>query len=78
MNKSSSRLLVPLVVFFVCTSAFFVTGKSFLAKKNIDQEVLIVGNLILFVVTLGAALVAAKGYSTDKHRLLRGGCMEVL
>lgn len=41
-----------MLLIFIFLNAFFLAGKDWLAKKNIDQEVLIIGNLILFTVTL--------------------------
>lgn len=66
MNKTSSRYLAPLIIFFVASSGFFVAGKQFLAKKNIDQEVAIVGNLILFIITLTATFISIKGATAVK------------
>ena len=45
-------LLRPMILIFIFLNAFLLAGKDWLAKKNIDQEVLIIGNLVLFVVTL--------------------------
>jgi len=41
-----------MILIFIFLNAFFLVGKNWLAKKGIDQEVLIAGNLILFTVTL--------------------------
>ena len=41
-----------MILIFILLNAFFLTGRSWLAKKGIDQEVLIVGNLVLFIVSL--------------------------
>lgn len=52
MNQNSLKLLRPMILIFILLNAFFLTGRSWLAKKGIDQEVLIVGNLVLFIVSL--------------------------
>lgn len=39
----------PLIFLFIFLNAFFLGAKNFLLKKGIDQEVLIGGNLILFI-----------------------------
>lgn len=42
----------PLLLIFIITSALFIAGRPYLDKWNIDQTVMIVGNIILFAVTL--------------------------
>ena len=41
----------PLVILFVFLNAFFLIAKKILINKGIDQEVLIVGNLVLLAAT---------------------------
>jgi hypothetical protein len=41
----------PLLILFVFLNTFFLLGKGFLNKQGIDHEVLIGGNLILFIAT---------------------------
>jgi hypothetical protein len=45
-------LLRPMMIVFVFLTAFFIVAKKTLAEKGVDQEVLIVGNLLLFLVSL--------------------------
>lgn len=52
MNRTVLTLLRPMILIFIFLNAFFLAGKSWLPKKGIDQEVLIIGNLLLFIVTL--------------------------
>jgi hypothetical protein len=52
MNRTILTLLRPMILIFIFLNAFFLAGKDWLVKKNIDQDVLIIGNLILFTVTL--------------------------
>jgi hypothetical protein len=51
-TKPDKRSIRPLVLIFVITSALFVAGRSILERWNIDHQVLIVGNIILFGATL--------------------------
>jgi hypothetical protein len=46
-----------MILVFVLLNVFFLTGKDWLLKKGIDQDVLIIGNLILFIVTLVTFLI---------------------
>ncbi len=52
MNQNSLKHLRPMILFFVFLNAFFLLGKDWLVKKNIDQDVLIIGNMLLFLVSL--------------------------
>jgi hypothetical protein len=50
MNRNSWGPLRPLVYVFILLNAIFVAAKSLLAKWGIDQSVVIIGNLVLFLV----------------------------
>lgn len=43
---------IPVVLLFILLNGFFIVGKNWLVNKGVDHEVLIVGNLILFVATI--------------------------
>jgi hypothetical protein len=62
MNKNLLRLARPLLLVFIFLTAFFFTGKSWLEKKGIDQDVLIVGNLILCVNSLLAFFITSRSF----------------
>jgi hypothetical protein len=47
----NNRTWIPVVLLFVLLNGFFILGKNWLVNKAVDHEVLIVGNLILFVAT---------------------------
>ena len=51
-TKSVRRSFRPLILIFIITTALFIAGRSVLERWNIDQQVLIIGNLVLFAVTL--------------------------
>ncbi len=51
-TKSFGGSIRPLVLIFIITTALFIAGRSRFAGWNIDTDVLIIGNLILFIVTL--------------------------
>ena len=50
--KFFGRSIRPLVLIFIITTALFIAGRSIIAGWNIDTDVLIIGNLVLFAVTL--------------------------
>ena len=45
----SKKPWFPLVFLFIFLNASFLGGRNFLLRKGIDQDVLIAGNLILFI-----------------------------
>ncbi|HEX7845902.1 MAG TPA: hypothetical protein VF476_08900 [Chitinophagaceae bacterium] len=65
MKKSSLKPLAPLFVLFIVLNGFFVAGKNMLAKWGVDGSVLIVGNLLLFIVTLISYLISHKGLNSS-------------
>ncbi|MBK9568713.1 MAG: hypothetical protein IPO53_01465 [Chitinophagaceae bacterium] len=44
----------PLLFLFIFLNAFFLGGRNLLLKQGIDPDVLIAGNLILFIATAGS------------------------
>lgn len=79
MNQTSLKLLRPMILIFIFLNAFLLAGKSWLAKKGIDQEVLIVGNLVLFTVTLVTFLLTYRSLKSKNPnafvRAMYGGFM---
>lgn len=70
---------LPVVLVFIILNGFFLTGKSMLQRWGADQDVLIVGNLVLFVITLISFWLAQRGLkNTNTHVFIRsiiGGIM---
>ena len=62
MNKSLLQSIRPLLLVFIFITVFSITGKSWLEKKGVDQEVLLIGNLVLFGVSLSAFLLTSKAF----------------
>jgi len=57
MNRTSLRLLRPMILLFILLNAFFLAGKTWIINKGADQEVLIIGNLLLFFVSVITFLI---------------------
>jgi hypothetical protein len=73
MQRKPRKAFVPLLMFFVITTTLFVTGGNFLKRIGADQQVLIIGNLVLFAITMGSFLITKKGFNTtNQHKFLRG------
>ncbi len=60
-KKTSWKGFAPVVMIFVVTTAFFVIGRGFLENWGADQDILLIGNTLLFAVTLLSFLLAMKG-----------------
>ena len=65
MNKNLLQSIRPLILVFIFFTAFFISGKSWLDKKGVDQNVLIIGNLVLFLISLSAFLITNKALSSS-------------
>jgi hypothetical protein len=50
-NKSFIRVFLPVLLIFVITNAFVLTAGNLAAKWNISSDIVIGGNLVLFVAT---------------------------
>lgn len=56
-----NRPFLPVVILFVVLNGFFIAGKNMLQRWNADQDVLIIGNLILFLITVASFIIAKNG-----------------
>lgn len=64
MNKTPRQLIRPVLLIFVFITAFCITGKKWLEKEGISQQVVIVGNLILFAVTMAAFYINIRSFQS--------------
>jgi|ERR1700694_1332226 len=72
MMNRRFKAFAPVAIFFVALNAFFISGKSMLARWHADQDVLLVGNLLLFAVTLASFLLAQRGLKNpNPHAFVR-------
>jgi hypothetical protein len=63
MIKPPSKLrpLLPVILLFTFLTGFLLTQKNFLENKGINREVVIIGNLILFAITIGSWFISLRG-----------------
>jgi hypothetical protein len=61
VSKNRLKAFMPVLLFFVVLNSFFFSGKNILGRWNANQEVLIIGNLILFLVTFISFFVLQRG-----------------
>lgn len=65
MNKNLLKSIRPLLIIFILLSGFFISAKSWLDKKGVDQDVLLAGNLVLFVVSLAAFIMTERSLKSS-------------
>lgn len=69
---TKKKAFIPIVALFTALTAFFVVGKSLLAKWEADQTVLLLGNLVLFIITILSFIMATKDlYTKNPHAVVR-------
>ena len=79
MTRPKSNPFLPVMLFFILLNGFFIAGKSILAKWNADQEVLIIGNALLFMLTLISFLLARRGINhSNPHVFIRSVYISVM
>ena len=72
MNRTSLQLLRPMILVFVLLNVFFITARQWLVNKGVDQEVMIIGNLLLFVVSVIIFLITHRSLqSSNPHSFVR-------
>jgi hypothetical protein len=70
--QSKLRAFLPVFLVFIILNAFFLAGNDLLNKWNAEQDVLMVGNLLLFLITLISFFIAQRGLkSPNPHAFTR-------
>lgn len=59
--RSKFRDFAPIALLFIILNGLFIGFRERLLAWNFDQDVLIMGNLFLFVITFFSFLIASKG-----------------
>ncbi|MEJ7913920.1 MAG: hypothetical protein WKF70_12250 [Chitinophagaceae bacterium] len=72
MPKNNRRAIIPIIVVFIIVNAFLISGKNILARWEADGDIIIVGNMVLFIITLLSFLLGKKGLnSANPHSFVR-------
>jgi Ca2+/Na+ antiporter len=61
MKENKIKPFYPIMILFIALTTLFIAGRSLLESWKIDQQVLLAGNLVLFIATLLSCLVSQKG-----------------
>jgi hypothetical protein len=72
VNRTMMKLARPMILVFVLLNALLITGKRFLENNGIDQDLLIIGNLLLFLVTFITYMISFKSlFSKNPNVFIR-------
>ena len=72
MNQNSMKYLRPMMLVFIFLTAFLIIGQSWLAEKGVDPDVLIIGNMVLFMVSLISFFITFRSLKSDNaHAFVR-------
>lgn len=72
MNKSLLQPIRPLFIVFLLINALALTSKSLLDKYHFSQDLVILGNLLLFVVVLISYIITYRSlHSNNAQAFLR-------
>jgi hypothetical protein len=79
MRRNNAGFLMPVITLFVALNAFFLTGKNLLEKYGFDRDVLIIGNAVLFIVTLLSFWISLRNLKSESpHKFVRGATMNAM
>jgi len=79
MRRNNAGPLIPVMVLFVVLNALFLTAKNLLERYGFDRDVLIVGNVILFAVTLLSFWISVRNLkSDDPNKFVRGATLNTM
>jgi len=72
MDQNKKAPFFPLIIVFVIINALLITGKPWLAKKGIEQDVLIIGNLLIALVSVLSVVLTRRSFkSSNPHVFVR-------
>lgn len=72
MTKRRVKSFLPIVLIFIVLNGFFISGKNMLARWGVDQDVVIIGNLLLFIISVVSFLLGVRGLKNpNPHAFVR-------
>lgn len=79
MANNKLKGFTPVILLMILLNGFFSIGNNWLQQWNIDGNVLIIGNSLLFIITLLSFLLAQRGLNnTNPHAFIRSVYMSVM
>jgi hypothetical protein len=78
-RKKERKGFVPIILFFIILNGFFVGGRTMLQRWGADQNVLIIGNAFLLLITLLSYGLAKRGLThPNPHQFVRSVYSSIL
>ncbi len=72
IQNPDRKAVVPIILVFILMNAFLLTGKNILNRWQADGDILIIGNVVLFAVTLISFILGKRGLnSVNPHAFVR-------
>jgi hypothetical protein len=79
MNRNKLKGFMPVILVFIVLNGFLISAKNMLQRWNVDQDVVIIGNALLFIITLCSFLLAQRGLKNpNPHAFIRSVYMSVM
>lgn len=79
MIRSKMRDFAPVFLLFIVLNGLFISGRGWLERWGADQQVLIAGNILLFLVTLFSFLLAKRGLANpNPNKFIQGVYSSIL
>ena len=79
MGKNKLKGFMPVILVFIVLNGFFISGKNMLQRWNVDQDVVIIGNTLLFIITMFSYLLALRGLNhSNPHVFFRSVYVSVM
>ncbi len=70
--RTNSKPVIPLLLVFILINAFLLTGRGVLDRWEADRDLLLIGNLVLFLITFISFYLGKKGLkSPNPHAFVR-------
>ncbi|HEX2607968.1 MAG TPA: hypothetical protein VHK91_11335 [Flavisolibacter sp.] len=70
--KSRFKQFFPVILIFIIVNGFVISGHNMLTRWGMDQDVMIIGNLLLFLITLLSFMMAISGLKNpNPHAFVR-------
>ena len=72
MPGNRIRSFMPVIIVFILFNAFFITARDMLNNWGVDRNVVLVGNLILFLITAVSFYMGIRGLNNpNPHAFVR-------
>jgi len=79
MNRNKLKGFMPVILVFIVLNGFLISAKNMLQRWNVDQDVVIIGNALLFLITLCSFLLAQRGLKNpNPHAFIRSVYVSVM